>query len=99
MVNTLAKVQAFNSTQYESSKLQTKQIVIDSKNKLLNVKQFKSGADAVAYYKVLVKQAQLFDELKKEQYSIAVISTMNFGTLLGEKDIAAYLKFMQRVYK
>ncbi len=99
MVNTLAKVQAFNSTQYESSKLQTKQIVIDSKNKLLNVKQFKSGADAMAYYKVLVKQAQLFDELKKEQYSIAVISTMNFGTLLGEKDIAAYLKFMQRVYK
>lgn len=99
MVNTLAKVQAFNSTQYENSKLQTKQVVIDSKNKVLNVKQFKTGADAMAYYKVLVKQAQLFDELKKEQYTIAVISTMNFGTLLGEKDIVTYLKFMQRVYK
>lgn len=99
MVNTLAKIQAFNSTQYESAKLQTKQVLIDSQNKLLNIKQFKTPADAIAYYKVLKNQSQLFDEFKKEQYAITVISTVNFGTLLGEKDIAAYQKFFNRVYK
>lgn len=100
VMNTIAKLNAFNgSTDYASRRLQVKQIVINSTNKLINIKQFKDRADAMAYYNLVKGQGQLFDDMQKPQYVLTVISTVNFATLLSEKDIDVYQKYFNRVYK
>lgn len=100
VMNTIAKLNAFNgSTEYASRKLQAKQIIINSTNKLINVKQFKDRADAMAYYNFVKGQKQLFDEMQPAQYVLTCISTVNFATLLNEKDIDTYQKYFMRVYR
>jgi tetratricopeptide (TPR) repeat protein len=99
VMSIMAKIDAFNSSQMPERRLQTKQVIINSTNKLLNVRQFKNREEVMAYYNILVKQSQLFSDLKPEQYAITAISTINFATLLSEKDIDAYNKFFRRVYK
>jgi tetratricopeptide (TPR) repeat protein len=94
---TIAQVDAYNSST-STKKLTTKQIMVDSKTKLINVRQFSNREEGMDYYKVTIKQTQLLSELKPEQYRVALISSINFGTLLTEKDIDAYLKFFNRVY-
>lgn len=94
-----AKVDAFNSLQFPTKRLQVKQVQIDSKNRLLNVRQFKNKADVMDYYNQIKTQGQLFSDLKPDQYAISAISTTNFSILLSEKDIDAYNKFFRRVYK
>lgn len=98
-MSTMAKLNAFNSSVHELLKLQTKQVMIDSKNKLLNIRQFKNGAEAVIYYKSLITQKQLFEEMQPAQYVVVCISATNFSILLAEKDIAVYQKYFERVYK
>lgn len=98
VMSIIAKLNAFNSTQFDSRRLQTKQVIIDSKNKLINVRTFKNREDVMEYYKVIKNQGQLFSDLQTGQYAITCISTLNFGTLLSEKDIDAYNKYFNRVY-
>jgi len=98
-MSVMAKVNAFNSSVHELLKLQTKQVMIDSKNKLLNIRQFKNSTDALAYYKSLITQKQLFEEMQPGQFAITCISATNFSTLLSEKDITVYQKYFDRVYK
>ncbi len=99
VLSIMAKVNAYNSSVVPEKRLQSKQVLIDSKNKLINVRQFKNRDDVMAYYNMIKKQDQLFNDLKPEQYAITCISTTNFGTLLSEKDVDAYNKFFYRVYK
>lgn len=100
VMSTMAKVDAYNSSVVPEKRLQGKQVLIDSKNKLINIRQFKNRDDVMAYYAQIKKQAQLFSDLKPEQYAITCISTTNFSILLSEKDIDLYnTKFFNRVYK
>ena len=95
----MAKIDAFNSTQFEVRRLISKQVVIDSKNKLINVRQFKDKEDVMSYFNIIKTQSQLFSDLKPEQYAISCISILNFSVLLSEKNIDEYNKFFYRVYK
>lgn len=99
IMSTLAKVNAYNSAVVPEMRLATKQVVIDSKNKLINVRKFKDRNDAMAYFNQIKKQSQLFSDLKPEQFALTAISTTNFVMLLTEKDIDAYNKFFKRVYQ
>ena len=63
------------------------------------MRQFKNKEDVLNYYKMVSKQDQLFSDLQPAQYAITCISTINFGTLLSEKNIDDYNKFFRRVYK
>lgn len=96
----LAKVDAYNSTNHTAKKLTTKQVLVDSKgSRVINSRQFKNKADAMAYLADIKKQGHLFTELKLEQYEIAVISNANYSAFLTAKDVAQYIKFFARNYK
>ena len=99
MMSTMAMVDAFNSLQFPTKKLQSKQVTVNKEIRILNVKQFKNKDDVLSYYNAIKTQGQLFTGLKPEQYAITAISLSNFGTLLSEKDIDVYNKFFKRVYK
>ena len=99
VMSTMAKVDAYNSSVVPEKRLQSKQVLIDSKNKLINVRQFKNRDDVMAYFNLIKKQSQLFSDLRPAQYAITCISTGNFSTLLSAKDIDEYNKFFNRVYK
>ncbi len=99
VMSIMAKVNAFNSSQFPDKKLTARQILIDKENKLLRVNQFKNREDGMSYYNSIKTQSQLFNELKPEQFAITLISIVNFQALLDEKDIDAYNKYFKRVYK
>ncbi len=100
IMSTMAKIDAFNSSLMPEKKLVSKQVMIDSKNKLINVRQFKNKDDVMAYYKLVKNQSQLFNDFQPTQFAITCISTANFSVLLSEKDIDLYnTKFFTRVYK
>ncbi|MCS6935129.1 MAG: tetratricopeptide repeat protein [Chitinophagales bacterium] len=99
ITSAVAKINAYNSTVYEKMRLQTKQVKVDSKTTIITVRQFPNAADALSYFKSIKTQSQLFDDFKAGQYSIACISATNFSTLLSQRDMDAYLKFFNRVYK
>ena len=99
VMSTMAKVDAYNSSVVPEKRLVGKQVLIDSKNKLINIRQFKNREDVMAYFKLIKKQTQLFDDLKPEQYAITCISTTNFSILMNEKNVDEYNKFFNRVYK
>ncbi len=99
VMSTMAKVDAFNSAQVPERRLTSKQVIIDSKNKLINVRQFKNREDVMSYYNVIKTQNQLFSDLKPEQFAITCISVLNFSVLLSKKDVDEYSKFFTRVYK
>ncbi|HWB64548.1 MAG TPA: hypothetical protein VG603_13625, partial [Chitinophagales bacterium] len=99
VMSILAKVNAFNSLQFSDKRLQGKYTLIDSKNRTLNVRQFLNREDAMQYFSAIKGQTQLFDDLKPEQYTITVISSSNFITLLSNKNIDEYMKFFNRIYK
>lgn len=96
----LAKVDAYNSTNHTAKRLTTKQVLVDSKGtRIINSRQFKNKADAMAYFADIKKQGHLFTELKPEQHEIAVISSANYSSFLSAKDVAQYMKFFARHYK
>jgi len=99
VMSTMAKVDAFNSSVVPEKRLVSKQVLIDSKNKLINIRQFKNREDVMAYFKQVKTQQQLFSDLKPEQFAITCISTTNFSMLLSEKNVDDYNKFFNRVYK
>jgi tetratricopeptide (TPR) repeat protein len=99
IMNIMAKVNAFNSLQFAAKKLQAKQVIIDKTNRLLNIRQFNNHDDAMAYYRTIITQKQLFSDLTPDQITITVISTLNFSTLLSNKDIDNYQTFFNRVYR
>jgi tetratricopeptide (TPR) repeat protein len=98
MSSAYAKIDAFNSLQFADKKLQIKQSTLDKSNKLLYVRQFKNGTDAVAYYNAIKTQSQLFSDFQPGQYNIVIMSTDNYHILVDIKDIDAYNKFFHRVY-
>lgn len=99
IMSTLAKINAYNSTQFADKRLQAKQSLLDAKNQLIAVRQFKSKDDVMAYYNSVITQTQLFNDMKPGQYAITAISMPNYSTLISEKDVDTYNKFFNRVYK
>jgi len=99
VMSTIAKINAYNSTQYADKRLQAKQSLLDAKNQLIAVRQFKSKDDVMVYYNSIITQTQLFNDMKPEQYSLTAISMPNYSILISEKDVDTYNKFFNRVYK
>ena len=95
----LAKINAYNSTQFADKRLTAKQSLLDAKNQLIAVRQFKSKDDVMAYYNSIVTQTQLFNDMKPDQYALTAISMPNYSILISEKDVDTYNKFFNRVYK
>ncbi len=99
IMSTIAKLNAYNSTQFADKKLQAKQSMLDAKNQLIAVRQFRSKADVMTYYNSVITQTQLFNDMKPDQYSLTAISMPNYSILISEKDVDTYNKFFNRVYR
>lgn len=99
LLSVKAKIEAYNSTVYETKKLVTKRVQVDSKTRVINVRQFKNKEDVVNYFKDLSKQNQLFTELLPSQYNMVAVSITNWDILTSNKTIDDYQKFFARLYK
>ena len=66
---------------------------------LINVEKFKDSKKAMEYYKAIKEKEGLFNPLKKEEYSMFVISTQNFSIFMEDKSLADYLTFFNANYK
>lgn len=66
---------------------------------ILTIQKFSNGVFARKYLIDLSKEVNIFSQLKKNEYELAVITTANYGELLKSRDILGYMKFYKKNYK
>lgn len=66
---------------------------------LIKVEKFKDSKQAMEYFQAASRKEGLLNPLKKEEYTIFIISSENFALFLEDKSLADYLNFFQSNYK
>ncbi|MHC1703718.1 MAG: tetratricopeptide repeat protein [Tenuifilaceae bacterium] len=66
---------------------------------MIKVEKFKDGDQAMEYFKSIRSKEGLFNLLKKEEYSIFIISNENFSIFVEDKSLVDYLNFFNVNYK
>lgn len=92
------KLSDFNKKFFSLDKLRTKTIFLSSNEQMILVSDFANSTKAEAYYKTLINQKTVSNQLGKVEYKHFVISNENFQTFYQAKDAEEYLKFFQKNY-
>ncbi len=66
---------------------------------ILTIQKFSNAVFAKKYLTDLAKENNIFTQMKKNEYDLALISTSNYGELLRTRDILGYIRFYKKNYK
>lgn len=66
---------------------------------ILTIQKFSNAVFAKKYLNDLAKENNIFTQLKKSEYELAIVSTANYGELLRSRDILGYMRFYKKNYK
>ncbi|MCS6820192.1 MAG: tetratricopeptide repeat protein [Chitinophagales bacterium] len=89
----------FNNEKFGALKLAAKSVLIDEKNKLISIRQFKNKAAAAEYMReLLANKTSVIKNMEDHRYFIASISLENFTLLLSERKGDLYEKFYNWKY-
>lgn len=66
---------------------------------ILTIQKFSNGTFAKKYLNELSKENNMFTQLKKHEYELAIVTVANYGELLRSRDILGYMKFYKKNYK
>lgn len=66
---------------------------------VITIQKFANNIFAKKYMNELAKENNIFTQLKKNEFELAIISTGNFNELLKSRDILGYLRFFKKQYK
>ncbi len=92
-------INQFNNEAFASLKLAAKPVLIDDKNKLITVRQFKNAALANEYYTAFVAKPDAVKGIEAEKFYTAIISFENFSKLLTERKADVYEQFFLWKYE
>jgi hypothetical protein len=90
------KISDFNREFFSRDRLKTGSQILDAKNTLIVVREFKSAADAREYIKNFERTKKHVQAYKSKK--ILFVSADNFKTLVKEKDLIVYEKFFLDTY-
>jgi tetratricopeptide (TPR) repeat protein len=94
------RIDMYNDTTFEASKLASKSTLLDKDNKLIMVKQFKNKDAAQAYLTAInAKLGDIMKGIAPDQYFLGSISMLNYSTLISTKKINNYMHFYRANYK
>ena len=89
---------SFNVDYFIEADLQIKNQPLNDFVEIITVTGFKDEKIATKYYNLIIKNENVFNLLKKDEYQTFVISIENFGTFLNDKSVTDYLKFFRSNY-
>ncbi len=89
----VANINQFNNENFATLKLAAKPVLIDDKNKLITVRQFKNSNLASEYLTAFNSKPDIVKGIEPSKYYVALISFENFSKLLTERKTDVYEQF------
>jgi len=89
----VANINQFNGQNFAALKLSAKPVLIDDKNKLITVRQFKNANLASEYSTAFVAKPDIVKGIDPSKFYVALISFENFSKLLTERKTDVYEQF------
>ncbi|MBX2903858.1 MAG: hypothetical protein KF872_09905 [Chitinophagales bacterium] len=89
----VAAINKFNAETFATLRLTAKSVLLDEKNKLITIRQFKNKTSAAEYTAAFAAQQSLMKDIDPAKYYLASISFENFSKLLTEKKSDVYEQF------
>lgn len=93
------KLSDFNTKNYATKGYVMNDMMLDHRNKILVLKNFKDKAEAQAYNTHLFDNDEVYGNMDPNSYSQYVISANNFPSLIREKKADTYEDFYRMFYK
>lgn len=88
----------FNKKFFPALNLNTKSLLMGGDSQIIVISNFKSAKEALAFYKNLVSQNILEEQLDKSKFKHFVISSDNFPKFYTTKKVGEYLKYFETNY-
>ncbi len=92
------KLTDFNKKFFPALNLNTKSLLMGSESQLIVISNFKNSDEALGFYRSLVSQKVLEQELDKSSFQHFVISSDNFPMFYTAKKVGEYLKYFETNY-
>ena len=89
----VTNINQFNNESFATLKLAAKPVLIDDKNKLITVRQFKNSNLAGEYLTAFSSKPDIVKGIEPPRYYVALISFENFSKLLTERKTDVYEQF------
>jgi hypothetical protein len=89
----VTNINQFNNENFATLKLSAKPVLVDDKNKLITVRQFKNANLANEYLTAFISKPDIVKGIEPSKYYVALISFENFSKLLTEKKTDVYEQF------
>lgn len=94
----VTNINQFNNESFATLKLAAKPVLIDDKNKLITVRQFKNSNLAGEYLTAFSSKPDIVKGIEPSKYYVALISFENFSKLLTERKTDVYEQFYMWKY-
>lgn len=92
------KYSDYNSKFYKSDNLKLTSLLFTMSEQMITVNRFESIEKAMSYYKGIISNNEVLNDIDPSLFKHFVISTQNYPTFYNRKNIAAYLKFFRIFY-
>ncbi|MFA6805887.1 MAG: tetratricopeptide repeat protein [Bacteroidales bacterium] len=92
------KFSNYNSKFYKSDNLKLTSLLFTMSQQMITVNRFESIEKAMNYYKGVISNNEVLNDIDPTLYKHFIISTQNYPTFYNRKNIPAYLKFFRIFY-
>lgn len=92
------KFSDYNSKYYKSDNLKLTSMLFTMSEQMITVNRFESIEKAMSYYKDLISNNEVLNDIDPTLFKHFIISTQNYPTFYNRKNIPAYLKFFRIFY-
>ena len=89
----------YNEMYYSLDQLSVSTRLLNRDNKMVLVQGFNDGTQALEYYKFVLKDKSLFQEMVSKSYDVFIFSINNFKTFVVNREIETYATFFDQHYK
>jgi len=88
----------YHKTDFSNEVFEINAILFGLNKHLVSVKPFKDKSQAMNYYEAIFEESSIFQELKKQSFTVFVFSQENFKEFYKTKNIKEYKMFFEKNY-
>tara|TARA_B110000967_G_scaffold29157_1_gene27322 strand:- start:1115 stop:3703 length:2589 start_codon:yes stop_codon:yes gene_type:complete len=88
----------YHTNDFENEVFEISAMLMGSDKHLLMIKTFDNSSDVVDYNRLIMKDADIVNQLNKSEYKVLAISFENFKEFYRNKDIEGYYNFFKKNY-
>jgi len=88
----------YNLDNFSQASLNVKGETLNANTQIVLVKSFKNKNEATNYYKAIIKNQDIYKDIKTKKINIFLITPSNYATLMKEASDTRYLMFYNKNY-